>query len=103
MDYNGLFSAAKASGNPKSWLAQKANYQKYGFSSSSGLYSDYEAWNGGQIDESLRQEIRSNISRYRTGSQAAAVKAELQKQLDAGNITEEQAIALAKEYGLDIS
>ena len=51
MDYEGLFAAAKASGNPKSWLAQKANYRKYGFTSSSGLYSDYENWlesqNGG--------------------------------------------------------
>nr|DAT86741.1 MAG TPA: hypothetical protein [Caudoviricetes sp.] len=44
MDYEGLFAAAQASGNPKSWLAQKANYQKYGFTSSSGLYSDYETW-----------------------------------------------------------
>ena len=48
MDYEGLFSAAQASGNPKSWLAQKANYQKYGFTSSSGLYSDYENWLEGQ-------------------------------------------------------
>ena len=44
MDYEGLFAAAQASGNPKSWLAQKANYRKYGFTSSSGLYSDYENW-----------------------------------------------------------
>lgn len=48
MDYEGLFAAAQASGNPKSWLAQKANYQKYGFTSSSGLYSDYENWLEGQ-------------------------------------------------------
>lgn len=55
MDYEGLFAAAQASGNPKSWLAQKANYQKYGFTSSSGLYSDYENWlegqNGGSSSE----------------------------------------------------
>ena len=48
MDYEGLFAAAQASGNPKSWLAQKANYQRYGFTSSSGLYSDYENWLEGQ-------------------------------------------------------
>lgn len=48
MDYEGLFAAAQASGNPKSWLAQKANYRKYGFTSSSGLYSDYENWLEGQ-------------------------------------------------------
>ncbi len=56
MDYEGLFAAAQASGNPKSWLAQKVNYQKYGFTSSSGLYSDYENWlegqNGGSGGES---------------------------------------------------
>lgn len=55
MDYEGLFAAAQASGNPKSWLAQKANYKKYGFTSSSGLYSDYENWlegqNGGSSSE----------------------------------------------------
>lgn len=47
MDYEGLFAAAQASGNPKSWLAQKANYQKYGFTSSSGLYDDYLRWEEG--------------------------------------------------------
>lgn len=53
-DYEGLFRAAQASGNPKSWLAQKGNYSKYGFTSSSGLYADYQAWeaNGGGLDES---------------------------------------------------
>ncbi len=51
LDYDGLFRAAQASGNPKSWLAQKANYQKYGFTSSSGLYSDYEDWLDGQDEE----------------------------------------------------
>lgn len=44
LDYEGLFQAAKASGNPKSWLSQKSNYQRYGFTSSSGLYNDYQAW-----------------------------------------------------------
>lgn len=53
-DYEGLFRAAQASGNPKSWLAQKGNYSKYGFTSSSGLYADYQEWeaNGGGLDES---------------------------------------------------
>lgn len=46
-DYDGLFQAAQASGHAKSFIAN--NYKKYGFSSSSGLYDDYEAWekNGG--------------------------------------------------------
>lgn len=41
-DYDGLFEAAQASGHAKSFIAN--NYKKYGFSSSSGLYDDYEAW-----------------------------------------------------------
>ncbi len=51
MDYDGLFEAARASGNPKSFLAQKANYQKYGFTSSSGLWDDYQAWADGGEEE----------------------------------------------------
>lgn len=44
LDYEGLFRAAMSSGNPKSWLAQKANYSKYGFTTSSGLWDDYQRW-----------------------------------------------------------
>lgn len=44
MDYEGLFKAAQASGYPAAFLAQKANYQKYGFSSSSGLSAAYDDW-----------------------------------------------------------
>ena len=51
LDYEGLFQAALASGNPKSWLAQKANYKAYGFTSSTGLYDDYEEWLLNQDDE----------------------------------------------------
>lgn len=42
MDYAGLFAAAKASGYPKSFIAN--NYRKYGFTSTSGLYNEYEGW-----------------------------------------------------------
>ena len=42
MDYDGLFEAAKASGHPQSFIAN--NYKKYGFTSSTGLYSDYQNW-----------------------------------------------------------
>ena len=41
-DYNGLFAAAQESGYPKSFISN--NYKKYGFSSSSSLYDDYESW-----------------------------------------------------------
>ena len=45
-DYDGLFAAAQASGYPKSFIYN--NYKKYGFSSSSSLYDDYESWLEGQ-------------------------------------------------------
>lgn len=41
-DYSGLFAAAYASGNPKSFLAN--NYKQFGFTSSTGLYDDYQNW-----------------------------------------------------------
>lgn len=41
-DYNGLWQAAKNSGNPQSFIAN--NYKRFGFTSSSGLYSDYKNW-----------------------------------------------------------
>lgn len=45
-DYDGLFEAAYQSGYPKSYIAN--NYKKFGFTSSSGVYSDYENWLEGQ-------------------------------------------------------
>lgn len=42
-DYDALFSAAKNAGNNwKSFIAN--NYKKYGFSSTTGLYDEYEEW-----------------------------------------------------------
>lgn len=54
-DYSGLFRAARESGYPKSFIAN--NYKKYGFTSSSGLYDEYQDWgsgsSGGSDDYSL--------------------------------------------------
>lgn len=67
LDYEGLFEAAKASGNPKSWLAQKANYSKYGFTSSSGLFDDYEAWlEGAEQDEIGDAEAHTYLPTFTT-------------------------------------
>lgn len=41
-DYEGLFEAAYQSGYPRSYIAN--NYKKFGLTSSSGVYSDYEDW-----------------------------------------------------------
>ncbi len=42
MDYDGLFAAAKESGHAKSFIAN--NYKKYGFTSTTGLYDEFEVW-----------------------------------------------------------
>ena len=44
--YDGLFEAAYQSGYPKSYIAN--NYQKFGFTSSSGAYDGYKDWLEGQ-------------------------------------------------------
>lgn len=54
-DYDGLFAAAQASGHPKSFIAN--NYKKYGFTSSTGLYDDFEVW-----DEQIGEGEQQNIS-----------------------------------------
>lgn len=41
-DYAGLFAAAKASGNPESYI--RNHYKEFGFSSSTGIYNDYKRW-----------------------------------------------------------
>lgn len=52
LDYNGLFEAAKASGHPQSFIAN--NYEKYGFTSSTGLYNDYKSWTEQPVEPSLQ-------------------------------------------------
>lgn len=47
-DYDGLFAAAQESGHAKSFIAN--NYKNYGFTSSTGLYNDYESWAEGLSD-----------------------------------------------------
>ena len=49
MDYDGLFAAAMESGHPRSFISN--NYKKFGFSSNSGLWSDYQSWAEGQEND----------------------------------------------------
>ena len=51
-DYDGLYAAAYASRNPQNFIS--SNYKKYGFSSSSGLYSGYTDWREGEADNGQR-------------------------------------------------
>lgn len=109
MDYEGLFAAAQASGNPKSWLAQKANYQKYGFTSSSGLYSDYENWLEGQSGGSDGGSLSSSASRIlsslekmraQTGSNTAIANT-IAVYADQGKLTDAEARYLFSHFGYD--
>ena len=109
MDYEGLFAAARASGNPKSWLAQKANYQKYGFTSSSGLYSDYENWlegqNGGNDGGGLSSSasrILSSLEKMKTqtGSNTGIANT-IAVYADQGKLTDAEARYLFSHFGYD--
>lgn len=109
MDYEGLFAAAQASGNPKSWLAQKANYQRYGFTSSSGLYSDYENWlegqNGGDDGGGLSSSasrILSSLEKMKTqtGSNTGIANT-IAVYADQGKLTDEEARYLFSHFGYD--
>ena len=111
MDYEGLSAAAQASGNPKSWLAQEANYRKYGFTSSSGLYSDYENWldkreNG--IDESelssSAQRIMSSLEKMRgqrTKEGETPIANTIAVYADQGKLTDAEARYLFSHFGYD--
>ena len=113
-DYEGLFRAAQASGNPKSWLAQKGNYTKYGFTSSSGLYADYQAWeeeNGGAdgeigSDGSGLSESASRIlaslekMRNQMGS-SKGIENSIAIYADQGKLTDAEARYLFEYFGYD--
>lgn len=109
LDYEGLFAAAQASGNPKSWLSQKANYQKYGFTSSSGLYSDYENWlegqNGGDDGGGLSSSasrILSSLEKMKTqtGSNTGIANT-IAVYADQGKLTDAEARYLFSHFGYD--
>lgn len=79
-DYTGLFRAAYASGHPKSFIAN--NYKNYGFTSSSGLYSDFEEWDPNS--ETTSEKISRLQSQYEAAKTkgdrraAAAYKSEIE-------------------------
>lgn len=107
-DYDGLFEAARASGHAKSFIAN--NYKKYGFSSSSGLYDDYETWEetggGGGSGGGLSPAAESILNSYRhinpgTTSNVAEVFADrIESALANGSITEEDADYLLTVLGV---
>lgn len=79
-NYDGLFSAAQASGHPKSFIAN--NYKQYGFSSSSGLYDDYTAWDEDSYGPGYSTAVQTGSVK---GSEWDAVKHNLLLNLRSGN------------------
>ena len=102
-DYTGLFEAAKASGRAKSYIAN--NYKSFGFTSSSGLYDDYQVWNGqGDILDSAIGAIGQVGN---AGSNAGYSFAEDMAAIESGKITYQDIINESLDdlfydaYGLD--
>lgn len=102
-DYTGLFEAAKASGRAKSYIAN--NYKSFGFTSSSGLYDDYQVWNGqGDI---LDSAIGAITQVGNAGSNAGYSFAEDMAAIESGKITYQDIINESLDdlfydaYGMD--
>lgn len=70
--YDALFRAAYASGNPKSFLSN--NYKKYGFTSNTGLWDDYQNWagQGGMNQDYYRASMQSITAQLAAGNLTAA-------------------------------
>lgn len=88
--YDALFRAAEASGNPKSYVSN--HYKEYGFSSSSGLTSDYEKW--AELPAGQQEVARSNVTNQ-SGSTWVHVPGmgrlswnELERAIDKGEVSE---------------
>lgn len=71
-DYDALFRAAYASGNPKSYLYN--NYKQHGFTSSTGLWDDYQNWagQGGMNQDYYRASMQSITAQLAAGNLTAA-------------------------------
>lgn len=102
-DYTGLFEAAKASGRAKSFIAN--NYKSFGFTSSSGLYDDYQVWNG--QSDILDSAIGAITQVGNAGSNAGYSFAEDMAAIESGKITYQDIINESLDdlfydaYGLD--
>lgn len=88
--YDALFRAAEASGNPKSYVSN--HYKEYGFTSSSGLTTDYDNW--AKLPAGQQEVARSNVTN-RSGSTWVHVPGmgrlswnELERAIDKGEVSE---------------
>ena len=106
-DYEGLFEAAYQSGYPKSYIAN--NYKKFGLTSSSGAYGDYENWlegqNGGNDGGGLSSSasrILSSLEKMKTqtGSNTGIANT-IAVYADQGKLTDAEARYLFSHFGYD--
>lgn len=68
MDYDGLFKAARDSGNPQSFIAN--NYKKYGFKSQTGLYNEYKT----AVETPVKNRMEMQADHYRAFTQSVAAQ-----------------------------
>ena len=68
MDYDGLFKAARDSGNPQSFIAN--NYKKYGFKSQTGLYNEYKT----AVETPVKSNMEMQADHYRAFTQSIAAQ-----------------------------
>lgn len=109
-DYNGLFRAALESGYPKSFIAN--NYKQYGFTSSSGLYDEYQDWEpdeetgGGDVAtdtlSSGAKQILNNLETMRgTSGSGENIGNTIAVYCENGKLTDAEARYLFAYFGYD--
>lgn len=102
-DYDALFEAAMQSGHPKSYIAN--NYKKFGFTSSSGLYDDFQEWETesapitsyDQLGKTAKN-MANNLSR--PGRTTQSMEQYIRNAEDRGDITAQEADFLMASIGL---
>lgn len=96
-NYDGLFASAQSAVSPQNFIS--SNYKKYGFTSSSGLWSAYQKWAGnGKEATSLDFDEDSGIFKW-NGKQYSSIE-KLSSAIDSAGLTSSQKQALAKKFAL---
>lgn len=102
-NYDGLFGAAQSAVSPQNFIS--SNYKKYGFTSSSGLWSAYQKWAGNGADAtSLDFNEDEGVFKWNGKQYSSAEK--LASAIEKAGLTSSQKQALSKKfslYGFDIS
>lgn len=96
-NYDGLFAAAKDAVSPQNFIS--SSYKKYGFTSSSGLWSAYQKWaENGTASTSLNYSEDEGIFTW-NGKQYQKME-DLSAAIDSAGLTSAQKQTLAKKFAL---